>query len=108
LPHNVTAVDGYLDVCNISDVYMGAAVDLDLAVSVDTNFGVTVYYELPGFPCGTNNSTQSISVTIPAGQSSSNFNACSSGVFFPDGAVICSACIGSCDNPLVNLSTFVC
>jgi hypothetical protein len=106
---SVAGVSGYLEACGPSlDIYMGAVVDLDETVDVDTNFVVTVYWEFPGVECGTTASTESINVTILAGQSSSNFNACSSGPYFPSGAVICSACIASCDNPSINLSSFVC
>jgi hypothetical protein len=105
----VTAVNGYMEACGPSlDQYMGADVTLDTPVDVDTVFGVLVYYEFPGVDCGVGGSSQAINVTILAGQSSSNFDACASGTYFPSGATICSACIETCDNPSVNISSFIC
>jgi hypothetical protein len=90
------------------DDYMGAFVGVSSPVSVDTTFSVDVKYVQPGNSCVGPNSTQGFSITILAGQTSSNFDACSYGAYFPAGAVICSACIGSCDNPEVDFTANSC
>ena len=87
---------------------MGASVSLDEIVDVDTSFGVDVFYVTGGGTCGGTTSTQSFTIEILAGQSSSAFNACLNGAFFSSGATICDACISSCDNPSVDLGAFGC
>jgi hypothetical protein len=106
----VTSVGGYMQPCvgGSIDDFMGASVSVDLPVDVDTTFEVSVKYVLPGNSCGAGESTQSIYPIILSGQTSSNFDACLNGVYFSSGAVICGACIVSCDNPSVNLSTSAC
>jgi hypothetical protein len=107
----VTAVGvfGYMEPCigGTIDDHMGASVYTDNEVSVDTEFEVQVSYTSPGASCGSGESTQFFYVTIPAGSTTSNFNACSNGAYFPAGANICSACINTCDNPLVFISSSV-
>lgn len=106
----VTGVNGYMEPCigGTVDDHMGASVFLASAVSVDTNFQVQVSYVFPGNTCGVGNSTQNFSVDILAGQSSSNFNACTNGYYISSGAVICGACIVSCDNADVDITSFSC
>jgi hypothetical protein len=106
----VTGVYGYMQPCvgGTIDDYMGASVGLDAAVSVDTEVVVNVNFVYPGNSCGFGESTQAIYLTIPSGSTSDNFNACLNGIYFSGGATICSACIASCDNPSVDLSTFSC
>jgi hypothetical protein len=91
------------------DDYMGAVVSLDAVVDVDTEFVVEVFYVDAGGTCGGTQFSQTINVVIPDGDDISNFNACTEGVNFPAGAVICGACIVSSDNPNVIISpTFQC
>lgn len=106
----VLGINAYMQPCvgGTIDDFMGADVTLDAPVDVDTEFQINVSYVFPGNSCGTGESTQSIYVTILAGNSSSSFNACTSGAYFSSGAVICGACIAACDNPSVNLSTTGC
>ncbi len=109
---SVTSAYGYMEPCigGTIDDYMGAQVNLNAPVTVDTVFNVDVKYVFPPMTCGSGGSqfTQSFTIEILAGQSSSTFNACTSGAYFSGGANICSACITSCDNPAVNLATFGC
>ena len=77
-------------------------------VSVDTLFGVNVSFVYPGNTCGTGENVQSFSVTVPAGSSVDDFSACLNGAYFPSGAVVCSACITSCNNPAVNFTGASC
>jgi hypothetical protein len=109
-PISVSGVFGSMEPCiggSIND-YMGANISVSSPVNVDTVFGVDVYYVLPGNSCAGPKSTQGFSLTILAGESSSTFDACDNGVYFSGGAVICSACIVSCDNPAVSLTGFTC
>jgi hypothetical protein len=110
-PVNVTSVGGYMEPCSGGgiDDYMGAVVVLDGVVDVDTEFVVEVYYVNTGGTCGGTQFSQTFNVVILDGDDISNFNACTEGVNFPAGAVICGACIVSCDNPNVIISpTFQC
>ena len=106
----VTGVGGYMQPCvgGTIDDYMGASVSVDSPVDADSTFEVSVKYVLPGNSCGVGESTQSIYPIILSGGTSSTFDACTNGAYFPSGAVICSACVVSCDNPSVNLSTYSC
>jgi len=108
----VTNVFGYMEPCigGTIDDHMGASVMLNSAVSVDTSFNVDVTYVYPPMFCSSGGSTytQSFTVEILEGQTSSNFNACYSGAYFQGGANICSACITYCSNPAVDLSTLGC
>lgn len=107
---NVQSVGGYMEPCTGGSVddYMGAVVVLDSPVTVDTNFSVVVSYVETGGTCGGFQLTETFSVDILTGDNISNFNACSQGTFFPDGAVICGACISSCDNPNIIIGAFEC
>jgi hypothetical protein len=107
---SVTGVNGYMEPCigGTVDDHMGAAVFLDAPVAVDTEFEVQVSYVFPGNSCGFGNNTQTFFVTVLAGETVSNFNACSSGYYISGGANICSACIVSCDNSDVDLTGFTC
>lgn len=107
---SVVSVFGYMEPCvgGTIDDHMGASVSLDEAVDVNTSFGVDVFYVTGGATCGGTTSTQSFTIEILAGQSSSAFNACLNGAFFSSGATICDACISSCDNPSVDLGVFGC
>jgi len=107
---NVALVYGSMEPCfgGSIDDHMGAHVVLSSTVSVDTNFLVQVSYVGIGNTCGVGESTQSFPVIVPAGSSSDNFQACVDGAYFPAGAVVCSACILSCDNPAVNLTGATC
>ena len=109
-PLAATSVFGYMEPCigGTIDDHMGAQVNLNGNVSVDTEFGVDVEYVFPGNTCGVSNNTQSFTITIEAGEAGSNFDACDFGAFFSGGAVICSACITSCDNPAVDISAVEC
>jgi hypothetical protein len=108
---NVQSVGGYMEPCSGGSIddYMGAVVVLDAVVDVDTEFVVEVFYVDAGGTCGGTQFSQTINVVIPDGDDISNFNACTEGVNFPAGAVICGACIVSSDNPNVIISpTFQC
>jgi len=109
-PISVSGVSGYMQPCvgGSIDDYMGASVSVSSPVNVDTIFSVDVKYVLPGNSCAGPNSTQGFSITILAGQTSSTFDACLYGAYFSGGAVICSACIVSCNNPAVSLTGFTC
>lgn len=110
--NDVVSVFGYMEPCigGSIDDHMGAAVFVASAVTVDTVFEVQVSYQTPGTSCNpSTNMFQFISVTILSGESSSNFNACNNGPYFPGGVVICDACIVSCDNPAICIpSEFLC
>lgn len=107
---NVISVGGYMEPCTggAIDDYMGAVVSLDSVVDVDTTFVVEVYYVETGGTCGGTQFFETLNVVVPNGSDLSNFNACADGVNFPSGAVICSACIVSCDNPNVLIGAFEC
>ena len=108
---NVVSVGGYMEPCSGGSIddYMGATVITDVPVMANTQFVVDVYYVFPGTSCaGSVQYTQSFNVTILNGDNISYFFACSQGVYFPDGANICGACIVSCDNPNVNITGFDC
>lgn len=107
---NVQSVGGFMEPCSggAIDDYMGAIVVLDVPVDVDTQFGVEVFYVETGSTCGGTTFSQSFTVSILAGYDISNFNACTEGASFPTGAVICSACISSCDNPNIIIGSFEC
>ena len=107
---SVVGVFGYMELCvgGTNDDYMGAEVDLYVIVYVDTSFVVEVYYVDAEGGCGGTQFTETFTIEILAGQSSSAFNACLNGVFFSSGAFICDACISSCDNPSVDLGAFEC
>ncbi len=109
-PVDVSLVYGSMEPCfgGSIDDHMGAHVILSSAVNVTTNFLVQVSYVGIGNTCGVGESTQSFPVIVPAGSSSDNFQACVDGAYFPAGAVVCSACILSCDNPAVNLTGATC
>jgi hypothetical protein len=110
-PLNVQSVGGYMEPCTggAIDDYMGAVVVLDGVVDVDTEFVVEVFYVDEGGTCGGTQFSQTFNVVILDGDDISNFNACTEGVNFPSGAVICGACISSCDNPNVIIGpTFQC
>jgi hypothetical protein len=109
-PISVSGVGGYMQPCvgGSIDDYMGASVSVSSPVNVDTIFSVDVKYVLPGNSCAGPKSTQGFSLTILAGESSSTFDACDNGAYFSGGAVICSACVASCDNPAVSLTGFTC
>lgn len=107
---NVTSVFGYMEPCSGGgiDDYMGAGVSLDVPADVNTQFVVEVYYVEAGGTCGGTQFTETFNVNILAGSDLSNFDACTQGVNFPAGAVICSACILSCDNPSITIGAFEC
>jgi hypothetical protein len=107
---NVISVGGYMEPCTggAIDDYMGAVVSLDSVVDVNTTFVVEVYYVETGGTCGGTEFFETLNVIVPNGSDLSNFNACTDGVNFPSGAVICSACIVSCDNPNVIIGAFEC
>jgi hypothetical protein len=109
-PVTVANVFGYMEPCigGTIDDYQGAAVFLNSPVSVDTTFDVNVDWVFPGNTCAGFVNSNSFSIFIPAGEASSNFNACYSGYYISSGAVICGACINSCDNPEVDFSTTTC
>lgn len=85
------------------DDHMGASVSLDGNVNIDTVFTVNVLYTSLGASCSGATNTISLSVTVSAGNSYGNLDACSSGAYFPSGANICSYCISACDNPNVSI-----
>lgn len=107
---NVISVGGFMEPCSggAIDDYMGAIVVLDIPADVDTEFGVEVFYVETGSTCGGTTFSQSFTVSILAGDDISNFNACTEGTNFPTGAVICGACISSCDNPNITIGAFDC
>ena len=110
----VTSVSGYMEPCigGTIDDYQGASVSVSTAVAVDTSFDVTVYYELPPSNCAGPFSGASYSnffvIDILAGQTSSNFNACSNGFYLSGGANICGACITACSDPSIIIPPYNC
>lgn len=106
----VTSVMGYMEPCigGTVDDYMGAAVYLDIPVSIDTRFDVLIGYTDPMGSCSGSLTLQNLQIEILAGDSSSNFIACNSGAYIPGGALICTACIMSCDNPAVVFTSVAC
>jgi len=112
---SVTSVIGYMEPCigGTIDDHMGAYVNLNTPVNVNTRFSVTVYFQNgnSGISCQStlsNNSSTSFDIFIVAGQSFGTTIACENGQYFQQGATICGACINSCDNPLVSLGSFSC
>lgn len=108
---NVISVGGFMEPCSggAIDDYMGATVVLDVPADVNTQFVVEVYYVETGGTCGGTQFYETFNIDILAGDDISNFDACTQGVNFPTGAVICGACIASCDNPnIVIASQFQC
>jgi hypothetical protein len=105
----VTNAYGYMEPCfgGTVDDYMGAYVSVSSPVAVDTDFQVEVQYTSPGGSC-IGASTQTFTITILEGQTTSTFDACSSGLYVPGGADICNACISYCSDSAINLSTFGC
>lgn len=106
----VTSVSGYMEPCigGTLDDHMGASVTLDSPVSVDTTFDVRIGYTDLNGSCNNPLYLQNITVEILAGDFSSNFIACNNGVYLPSGALICQACISSCSNPDVDVTSFSC
>lgn len=106
---SVTGVGGYMQPCvgGTIDDFMGASIYLSDPVDVDTVFGINVSYYTNYAGCQ-NASTQYIEVTVPSGSTSDNFNACTNGAYFPQGATVCSACVTSCNNPNVSLGAYAC
>jgi hypothetical protein len=104
-----SGVFGYMEPCigGTIDDFMGASVYLTSEVDVDTEFIVNVSHIDIGASCGSGESTNTFYVTVPSGSTTSVFNACSNGAYYPSGRTICSACISSCDNPLVFISSSV-
>ena len=91
------------------DDYMSAGVFLDNPVTVDTEFYVSVWYKEIGNTCSfpditTGASSQSFTVTVLAGESSGDVDACTAGTFFVDGANICGACITGTDNVIDSIT----
>lgn len=113
-PIIVLNVGGSMEPCagGAIDDHMGAFVNVNLPVVNNTSFDVTVYYEDPPTTCSGPFTgatlTQSFTIEISAGQTSSDSTACSNGVFLVNGANICGACITFCSDPSINLSTFSC
>jgi hypothetical protein len=109
-PISAISVFGYMEPCigGTIDDFMGAQVNLNGNVSVDTEFEVQVTYTALNASCSSGTSTTFFYITIPAGQGGSNFNACNNGQYFPSGATICGACINTCDNPAVDISAVDC
>jgi len=107
---NVQSVGGFMEPCTggAIDDYMGAIVVLDAPADVDSQFVVEVYYVETGGTCGGTQFTETFNVDILEGDDISNFDACTQGVNFPSGAVICGACIVSCDNPNIVIGAFQC
>ena len=107
---SVQSVGGFMEPCSggAIDDYMGAIVVLDNPADVDSEFVVEVSYVETGGTCGGTQFTETFNVSILSGDDISNFNACTQGVNFPTGAVICGACIVSCDNPAITLGGFEC
>lgn len=95
----VEGASGYMEPCvgGTLDDYMGASVYLNTAVTVDTIFNVIVKWSAIGSGC-TFPYEQSLSVEVLAGQTSSNFVACSQGVYISSGANICSALVTGHNN----------
>lgn len=107
---NVQSVGGYMEPCTGGSVddYMGAVVVLDAPANVDTEFVVEVFYVETGSTCGGTTFSETFNVSILEGDDISNFDACTQGVNFPLGAVICGACIVSCDNINISITGFEC
>lgn len=107
---NVISVGGFMEPCSGGgiDDYMGATVVLDEPADADTEFVVEVYYVNTGGTCGGTQFFETFNIQILEGDDISNFNACTQGVNFPSGAVICGACIVSSDNPNIEIGGFQC
>jgi hypothetical protein len=103
---DVVNVFGYMEPCigGTIDDYMGAAIYLSAPVTVDTTFDVEVKFAFPGALCNPSYfQSQYFQLVVPAGEQSSNFNACNNGAYFPGGATICSACVNSYYNNIVDV-----
>ena len=101
-PQSVTVTNtyGYMQPCQggTVDDHMGAGIMLDSAVSVDTLFFIDVQYAQDGVSCGINNLTQSLQVEVLSGQAQGEIDACQGGVYFSNGAMICSASVTGHNN----------
>ena len=107
---SVQSVGGFMEPCSGGEIddYMGAIVVLDNPADVDSQFVVEVSYVATGSTCGGTQFTETFTVDVLAGDDISNFDACTQGVNFPAGAVICGACIVSTDNPGITIGAFEC
>lgn len=90
----VLGVGGYMEPCvgGSLDDHMGATVYVSAPLPENTYFDVVVTYtdvntSCPGYM------QNFFQVMIPAGDTISNFSACSQGYYLPQGAQICDACI---------------
>ena len=77
-------------------------------MSVDTEFFLDVYYTTNPGGCGNFNSFQSISITIPAGQSVA-FTDCSNGGISVGTVIGCGSCPGSSylGNSVDNITVYI-
>jgi hypothetical protein len=109
---DVTGVSGYMEPCigGTIDDHMGAQVYLSAPVTVDTTFDVEVRYAFPGNSCTPYYNSQFFQVVVLAGETTSNFNACYNGAYFPSGATICGACVNYHNNTVdvINLGSASC
>lgn len=107
---SVTSVSGYMEPCigGTIDDHMGASVVLDQPVSVNTQFDVVIGYTDVNGNCSSPLTLQNFTVDILAGDTSSNFIACTYGAYIPSGALICTACITACNNPDVDFASVSC
>jgi hypothetical protein len=103
----VASAGGGMEPCigGTIDDYMSAGVYLTAPVTVETNFDVTVWYKDVGNSCSFPNITTgaystSFTVTVLAGESSGDVDACTRGQYFPSGANICGACVTGSDNTI--------
>jgi hypothetical protein len=109
-PTTASGVGGYMEPCvgGTIDDFMGAQVSVTDPVDVDTQFVIDVQHIDIGASCNpAANLQNSFTVTIVSGSTTSDFDACQYGAYFPSGRTICSACVASCDNPLVFISSSV-
>jgi len=111
----VTSAGGYMQPCvgGTIDDNMGAYVNLDSPVTVDTEIVVNVYFQYGNsyVPCSntlSNNNSTSFYITILAGEANGSVDACTFGQYFSTGASICGACVSSSDNPNINFGLFGC
>jgi hypothetical protein len=101
---NVESVTGYMQPCigGTIDDYMGAGLTLDQSVTVDTTFNVEVSWTERGAGCSFP-STETFFITVFAGLTYGEIDACLGGSYYPSGADICGAVVVSHDNTVDNI-----
>jgi hypothetical protein len=84
------------------DDHMGASIYLDNNVTVDTDFDIVVYYVDVNANCSGTRMQQNFTVTVLAGNSYGDVDACTRGAYFPSGAQVCETVVTGYSNNTVD------